>query len=129
MNRIFLITSALCFLAGCSTLSYAKTQPRSFSSVQEFLVWADSQLKNEKEDNLVSSQTLEIDTDLKAQGVKKMKQRLGDRNLVDVFDGISFPEDTDTFKLGGHEGPLRHIHIDFRKVEGSWYLSQIWMCR
>lgn len=40
-----------------------------------------------------------------------------------------FPKDETTFKIGGHSDLSRHIHIDFHKEDGKWYLYSIWRCK
>jgi len=42
---------------------------------------------------------------------------------------MAFPPDAQTFKLGGHDEELGHIHIDFRKAGDRWQLEAVWMCR
>lgn len=40
-----------------------------------------------------------------------------------------FPADQTQYKLGGHGDEWGHIHIDFVKIRGQWYLDKIWQCR
>ena len=51
--------------------------------------------------------------------------------VVFLHDGqiSAFPADTDAFKLGGHDVRTRHLHIDLERIEGRWYLREIWKCR
>ncbi len=45
------------------------------------------------------------------------------------YEGHSFPENVETFKLGGHDKELGHIHIDFLKRGENWVIEKIWQCR
>jgi hypothetical protein len=40
-----------------------------------------------------------------------------------------FPRLATTFKLGGHSGPTKHLHIDLERNHGAWRLKKIWKCR
>lgn len=45
------------------------------------------------------------------------------------YKGHSFPENGKTFKLGGHDKELGHMHIDFLKRGDDWVIEKIWQCR
>ena len=45
------------------------------------------------------------------------------------YKGYSFPENGETFKLGGHDRELGHMHIDFLKSGDYWVIEKIWQCR
>ena len=45
------------------------------------------------------------------------------------YKGHSFPENGKTFKLGGHDKELGHMHIDFLKIGDDWVIDKIWQCR
>ncbi|MCA6624241.1 MAG: hypothetical protein IM542_17060 [Pseudanabaena sp. M165S2SP1A06QC] len=45
------------------------------------------------------------------------------------YKGHSFPENGKTFKLGGHDKELGHMHIDFLKRGDNWVIQKIWQCR
>jgi hypothetical protein len=45
------------------------------------------------------------------------------------YKGRSFPENEKTFKLGGHDQELGHMHIDFLKHGDYWVIEKIWQCR
>jgi hypothetical protein len=55
------------------------------------------------------------------------RQRTGD--LSKLYKDREFPAGKDTFKLGGHDKELGHIHIDFIRDGDSWKLKDIWQCR
>lgn len=40
-----------------------------------------------------------------------------------------FPDEAETFKLGGHDLRRRCIHIDLERYEGHWRLTKLWKCR
>ena len=42
---------------------------------------------------------------------------------------VTFPDDANTFKLGGHKSELGHIHIDFQRTNKGWQLNSVWKCR
>jgi hypothetical protein len=46
-----------------------------------------------------------------------------------LYAAEELPENSSKFKLGGHDSELDHIHIDFIKREGVWYIASIWQCR
>ncbi len=45
------------------------------------------------------------------------------------YKGVSFPTDAQTFKLGGHDKELGHMHVDFSKRGAAWVIEGIWQCR
>ena len=45
------------------------------------------------------------------------------------YKDCSFPETGKTFKLGGHDKELGHMHIDFLKRGDDWVIQKIWQCR
>jgi len=49
--------------------------------------------------------------------------------LKKLYSNKTFPNDKDEFTLGGHASELGHIHIDYKKIDGKWYLKDIWMCK
>lgn len=105
-------------------------QAKSFDTVAEFLTWADSQIEEKNESHLVSAQTTtNFSTDYALGQINKMKRRLGNRSLSEVFKGEQFPKEGNTFKLGGHDGKLPNIHIDFIKQNEDWFLQSISTCR
>lgn len=61
--------------------------------------------------------------------LKKLKDATRDQPLARIFADLEFPEVGDSYKLGGHDKELGHIHIDFEKHRGMWELSKIWECR
>lgn len=57
-------------------------------------------------------------------------KKLNEKNpVLKTYEKTEFPEDKDNFKLGGHMKELGCIHIDFIKVEGSWFIQDLWTCR
>ena len=61
---------------------------------------------------------------LKQLRVVHRKQPLGK-----LYAKRTFPAKGNSFKLGGHDKELGHIHIDFTKKDGAWRLKTIFMCR
>ena len=62
--------------------------------------------------------------------LQQIQADVGLRSLyLDCSPPVAFPQDAETFKLGGHNMELGHIHIDFCKVRSRWQLEAIWMCR
>lgn len=55
------------------------------------------------------------------------RQRTGD--LAMLYKDREFPAGKDTFKLGGHDAELGHIHIEFVRDRDAWKLKDIWQCR
>ena len=49
--------------------------------------------------------------------------------LQELYADRTFPEDTNTLKLGGHMAELGCLHIDFVKRDGHWFLADIWQCK
>jgi hypothetical protein len=48
--------------------------------------------------------------------------------LPQLYGKVAFPAG-DSYSLGGHGEPWGHLHIDFAKQSGHWYLKTIWLCR
>ncbi|MHA3775490.1 hypothetical protein ACXR0O_28565 [Verrucomicrobiota bacterium sgz303538] len=46
-----------------------------------------------------------------------------------LYSSRKFPVVGSTFKLGGHDSELGHMHIDFKRTEAGWVLDDIWICR
>lgn len=46
-----------------------------------------------------------------------------------LYSSRKFPVVGSTFKLGGHDSELGHMHIDFKRADGGWVLDDIWICR
>jgi hypothetical protein len=44
--------------------------------------------------------------------------------LTALYEGKQFPSNDSSFKLGGHDKELGHIHIFFVKTYGVWHLSE-----
>lgn len=45
------------------------------------------------------------------------------------YKSHSFPENMESFKLGGCGKELGHIHMDFLKRGNDWVIDEIWQCR
>jgi hypothetical protein len=45
------------------------------------------------------------------------------------YKDSSFPDNTEIFKLGGHDKELGHTHIDFLRRGDDWVIDKIWQCR
>lgn len=48
--------------------------------------------------------------------------------LPSLYGKAVFPAG-DSYSVGGHGEPWGHVHIDFTKKDGRWYLKKIWVCR
>ena len=48
---------------------------------------------------------------------------------LDHTPPVSFPENANTFKLGGHESESGHSHFDFKRTVEGWQLDSVWKCR
>ena len=49
--------------------------------------------------------------------------------LTERFGKLDFPDQADTFKLGGHGSEIGHLHVDFIRTQGKWQLRDIYNCR
>ncbi len=45
------------------------------------------------------------------------------------YQDSAFPETGDTFKLGGHDKELGHMHLDFSRRGKNWVIEGVWQCR
>jgi hypothetical protein len=61
--------------------------------------------------------------------VKLLKEIDKKTPLPFLYAKASFPPKANKFKLGGHGSELGHIHIDFIKKKGKWFLDKIWLCK
>ncbi len=61
--------------------------------------------------------------------LKQLRTVHGKTPLPKLYANRSFPTRGMTFKLGGHDKELGHIHIDFTKKDGAWRLKTIFGCR
>lgn len=52
-----------------------------------------------------------------------------DKPFGDKYKKREFPDNKNKLKLGGHKAELGCVHIDFIKIDGKWYLEDIWNCR
>jgi len=51
-------------------------------------------------------------------------------SLIDLYREQQLPNAAGTFKLGGHDRELGHVHVDLASPDGrSWHLVKIWQCR
>jgi len=65
-----------------------------------------------------------------AEGIFMQLQRIHqERNLRDLYADRRFPQDQNTYTLGGHASELECIHIDFAKRGNFWIISDMWLCR
>ncbi len=59
-----------------------------------------------------------------------LRERHTASSLAELYGERSFPRSPGTFKLGGHDRELGHVHVDFASADGTqWWLGAIWMCR
>lgn len=114
----------------------ASTHPKQplFKSLERALSFIESHLDNDNAaelfDACLESRASEFLRPLIFERLREIHTEIGLRTLyLDCSPPLSFPADAETFKLGGHDRELGHIHIDFKKVKSKWQLEAIWMCR
>mgnify|MGYP006969416187 CR=1 FL=1 len=61
--------------------------------------------------------------------LERLRERHEMTPLPRLYADWDFPPDDETFKLGGHDKELGHIHIEFVKSDAGWEIEKIWMCR
>jgi len=125
--KVFIVSLLLI----CSTVhaqTTAATQPH-FPSLKTALIWLDLQLDAEDFESIRSTLRNPRPLDSQSGILRSLISARGSTPLAILFKDRSFPADKDRFKLGGHDKELGHIHIDFIKVDGLWFLDSIWMCR
>lgn len=61
--------------------------------------------------------------------LKRLRERNRETPLPQLYVGREFPADAESFKLGGHDRELGHIHVDFVRSDAGWEIQRIWMCR
>ena len=105
-----------------------------FESLESALSFLEAHLENDNAHELfdacVEGRASESLRPVIFERLKKIQAEIGLRKLyLDRSPPCSFPANADSFKLGGHNKELGHIHIDFKKVNSNWQLNAIWMCR
>lgn len=110
-------------LAAASASPAAKSPP-SFGSLGQATAFLDSCLEAKDAKRLEDATLQHQSTSFEA--LRKVHVRVA---LSKLYSGKEFPADRDRFKLGGHDSELGHVHVDFLKRDGKWFLESIWMCR
>jgi len=87
----------------------------SFNHLSEAITWIEQQLDSNVDDPFPCANVL--------------KEIHHAQALHLLYQGKDFPAGADSFKLGGHAKELGHMHIDFKKENGVWWLQEIWQCR
>jgi hypothetical protein len=59
----------------------------------------------------------------------KLTERHRELDFRSRYKDWTFPEDSRTFTLGGHDKELGHIHIIFSKRANGWVINEILECR
>lgn len=125
-------------LLGCLWLSLgvasgirAEKAAPSFGKLSEALVFLQKALDNNDyaalstaclagEKGMLAQQRAPFDQLKSAHQAKTLKERYGK---------LQFPDKGDTFKLGGHDSEVGHLHVDFVRVKHQWHLQDIYLCR
>lgn len=125
--KLFILTLFLaCATAQAQESAAAKP---NFPSLRAALIWMDLQLGSGDYKQLQSSLRSPQSPDAQLGVFRALHAAQRTAPLADLFKNRSFPEDKNQLKLGGHNRELGHIHIDFIRMDGHWYLDRIWMCR
>jgi len=127
-----LLCHALLLLITCMPLNAAEPQPTTFKTLAAATDLLDRAIKTDDRKLLLgaipsSSTTVFSQQPAVFEQLARERQRTGD--LSKLYKDREFPAEEDTFKLGGHDKELGHIHIDFVRDGKTWKLRDIWQCR
>jgi hypothetical protein len=67
--------------------------------------------------------------DYRLSAIEALASRHTGASLRSLYGRREFPDQATTFKLGGHDRELGHVHMDFVRAEVGWQLKEIWVCR
>jgi hypothetical protein len=67
--------------------------------------------------------------DYRLRAIEALASRHAGGSIRALYAGQEFPDQATTFKLGGHDRELGHVHVDFVHAEVGWQLKDIWVCR
>lgn len=99
---------------------------KSFTNLEDAIDEISTAIEN---DTLTTLSSFCIEELPKEWILERLKEKHTTASLRQLYAQIEFPKNEHEFKLGGHDKELGHIHIDFVKNDGSWFLNKIWMCR
>ena len=130
MNAWIIPFVVLCFVGGLSVAGEDK--PPQFSSLAEAVQALDGALAAPNPGAallalLPAGTTYLSEHPEVAAMLCKERERTGP--FSKLYAKRQFPEAATTFKLGGHQSELGHIHIDFIREGAAWKLKDIWNCR
>jgi len=109
---------------GTSSAAPAARSHPAFATLSQATAFLDSCLEAKDAKRLEDATLQHQSTSFEA--LAKIHARIP---LAKLYVGKEFPADRDRFKLGGHASELGHVHVDFLKRDGNWFLESIWMCR
>ena len=120
---MFKVLISLLLFISPNRISTVDPQP-GFASLSKAVSFIVSCL-DAKEPSRLQSATLRR----KIYGFESLEYSHGQIPLTKRYLGREFPSKGDSFKLGGHDMELGHVHIDFVKRNGQWFIDSIWVCR
>jgi hypothetical protein len=126
MKIIFTIIISVLFCLNC----FSGEKP-SFIKLNDAIQFISGTLGNNNYDKLKESC---VGKEGKSAGCPKYTfenlKKINEKNpILKTYEKIEFPEDKDNFKIGGHMKELGCIHIDFVKIQGKWFIQDLWTCR
>ena len=101
----------------------------SFSKVEDAVAFISQCVQTNDSERLFNSCLAPGEKSSFIHIVERLKALNEETILSKLYAHKSFPWFGSRFKLGGHGFEWGHIHIDFVRKDGAWYLNNIWQCR
>lgn len=115
-------------MADEKTITDQKTDPPSFTSLKDAVLFITGCLESENFEKLANA-CIKEGFKHSVSVFKSLATTHKKTPLTELYSGKEFPTDETTFKLGGHAKELGHVHIDFIQKNDVWFLDSIWMCK
>lgn len=129
MNTIVVIFCTAWLVTSCSSSSLQRVHTMSFNSASEAIGFIAEQVRNDRSDTIFAVCLEPGDNEFFTSAVNRLKILDNESPLTELYANQSFPLTGNMFTLGGHGDEWGHVHIDFVKKRGKWYLKSIWQCR